>query len=57
MLVSAQNRQMLVNVIGGSIGGVKNLRKVLSNFDVHFVQKSTRTIASNYSMILKKIFV
>ena len=39
MLVSAQNRQMLVNVIGGSIGGVKNLRKVLSNFDVHFVQK------------------
>lgn len=39
MLVSAQNRQMSVNVVGGSIGGIENLHEVLSGFDVHAVLK------------------
>jgi len=33
MLVSAQNANMKAGVIGGSIGGVNNLGKVLFNFD------------------------
>ncbi len=37
MLSSAQNRQMSVNVIGGKIGGVENLGKVLNNFEPKFV--------------------
>jgi len=37
MLLSAQNRQMSRNVIGGSIGGVENLAKVLRNFDARYV--------------------
>lgn len=37
MLFSAQNRQMSVNVIGGKIGGVENLGKVINNFDVKYV--------------------
>lgn len=37
MLFSAQNRQMSVNVIGGKIGGVENLGKVINNFDAKYV--------------------
>lgn len=37
MLLSAQNRQMSVNVIGGAIGEIKNLGKVLNNFDIDYV--------------------
>ncbi len=37
MLFSAQNRQMSGNVIGGKIGGIEKLGKVLNNFDSKFV--------------------
>lgn len=37
MLCSAQNRQMSVNVIGGAIGEVKNLKTVLDDFNVQYV--------------------
>jgi len=36
---TAQNKQMSVKVIGGSIGGVHNLDKVLFDFDPHKVAK------------------
>lgn len=39
MLFSAQNRQMSRNVIGGKIGNIENLGKVLNDFDPKFVIK------------------
>lgn len=39
MAESAQNKQMSLNVIGKSIGGVGNLRQVLFDFNVHEISK------------------
>ena len=41
LCVSAQNKQMGPQVIGNSIGGIDNLKKVLSDFDPH-------KVAANY---------
>lgn len=51
MLESAQNRQMSVNVIGGAIGGVHELGKVLNDFDVTYVLAKY----SNEIALLEKI--
>ena len=56
MLFSAQNRQMSVNVIGGSIGGVENLSSVLNDFDVHFVSDKYSNKADILLMDITKTF-
>jgi hypothetical protein len=50
---SAQNRQMSVKVIGGSIGGLENLSEVLFNFDP--IQVSTKYKNDDQAKLLNAI--